>query len=107
MTPRRRTIVLGTAAVLLMLLVAVVGGIVSLTQTDSGRALILRSVMPLARAALPGRLYVGKVGGNLFNDITIDSVDVRAPDGTPFLSTGPIRVQFDPRDLLDARIAIT
>ncbi|AMW04203.1 translocation/assembly module TamB domain-containing protein [Gemmatimonas phototrophica] len=107
MTPRRRTIVLGTAAVLLSLLVAVVGGIVSLTQTDSGRALILRTVLPLARAALPGRLYVGKVGGNLFNDITIDSVDVRAPDGTPFLSTGPIRVQFDPRDLLDARIAIT
>lgn len=106
MAPRRRTIVLGTAAVLLTLLVAVVGGIVALTQTDGGRALIMRSVMPLARAAVPGRLYVGRVGGNLFSDITIDSVELRAPDGAPFLSTGPIKVSYDPRDLLDARIVV-
>ncbi len=106
MAPRRRTIVLGTAAVLLTILVAVVGGIVALTQTSGGRALILRTVMPLARAAVPGRLYVGAVGGNLFRDITIDSVDVRAPDGTPFLTTGPIKVTYEPRDLLDARIVI-
>ncbi len=106
MTPRRRTIVLGTAAVLLLLLVAAVGGLVSLTQTDWGRALIVRTAMPLARAAVPGRLYVGKMGGNLFSDITIDSVDVRAPDGTPFLSTGPIRLQYEPRDLLDGRIVV-
>lgn len=106
MAPRRRTIVLGTAAVLLSLLATVVGGIVALTQTVRGRALILRTVMPLARAAIPGRLYVGAVGGNLFSDITIDSVDVRAPDGTPFLSTGPIRLSYDPRDLLDARIVV-
>lgn len=106
MAPRRRTIVLGTAAVLLTMLVAIVGGIVALTQTNGGRALILRTVMPIARAAVPGKLYVGKVGGNLFRDITIDSVDLRAPDGTPFLSTGPIKVSFEPRDLLDARIVI-
>lgn len=106
MAPRRRTIVLGVAAVLLTLLVAVVGGIVALTQTDGGRALIMRTVMPIARAAVPGKLYVGRVGGNLFSDITIDTVDVRAPDGTPFLSTGPIRVTYDPRDLLDARIVV-
>jgi translocation and assembly module TamB len=107
MAPRRRMIVLGTAAVLLTLLVAVVGGVVALTQTDRGRALILRTVLPLARAAVPGKLYVGRVGGNLFRDITIDSVELRAPDGAPFISTGPIRVSFDPRDLLDARVVIT
>ena len=106
MAPRRRTIVLGTATVLLTLLVAVVGGIVGLTQTDGGRALILRSVLPLARAAVPGRLYVGRVGGTLFSDITVDSVELRAPDGIPFLSTGPIRITYDPRDLLEARIVV-
>lgn len=106
MVPRRRTIVLGTAAVLLTLLVLAVGGIVGLTQTDGGRALIMRSVLPLARAAIPGRLYVGRVGGNLFSDITVDSLDVRAPDGTPFISTGPVRISYDPRDLLDARVVV-
>jgi translocation and assembly module TamB len=106
MAPRRRTIVLGTAAVLLLLLAGIVGGLVALTQTRGGRALILRTVLPLARAAVPGRLYVGAVGGNLFRDITIDSVDLRAPDGTPFLTTGPIKLTYEPRDLLDARIVI-
>ncbi|HEY0930710.1 MAG TPA: translocation/assembly module TamB domain-containing protein, partial [Gemmatimonas sp.] len=106
MTPRRRTIVLGTATVLLTLLVAVIGGIVALTQTDRGRAMILRAVLPAARAAIPGQLYVGKVGGTLFTDITIDSIDLRAPDGTPFISTGPIRATYDPRDLLDLRIIV-
>lgn len=106
MSPRRRTIVLGTAAVLLTLLAGIVGGIVMLTQTDRGRAFIMRAVLPAARAAIPGRLYVGKVSGTLFNDITIDSLDLRAPDGTPFISSGPIRLTYDPRDLLDARIVI-
>ena len=90
MAPRRRTIVLATAAVLMMVLVAIVGGIVVLTQTDRGRAAILRAVLPAVRAAMPGKLYVGKIGGTLFTDITIDSLDIRA-DGTPFLSTGPVR----------------
>lgn len=106
MAPRRRTIVLGTATVLLTLLVAVIGGIVALTQTDRGRAIILRAVLPAARAAIPGRLYVGKIGGTLFTDITIDSIDLRTPDGTPFLSTGRVRVTYDPRDLLDFRVIV-
>ena len=106
MAPRRRTIVLATAAVLMMVLVAIVGGIVVLTQTDRGRAAILRAVLPAVRAAMPGKLYVGKIGGTLFTDITIDSLDVRAPDGTPFLSTGPVRATYDPRDLLDFRVIV-
>ena len=106
MTPRRRKIVLSVAALLLTLLVIVVGGIVGLTKTDRGRALILRAVMPAARAAIPGQLYVGRLGGSLFTDITIDSLDIRTPDGTPFLSTGPIRVTYDLRDLFDFRVVV-
>ncbi|WP_337169279.1 translocation/assembly module TamB domain-containing protein [Gemmatimonas aurantiaca] len=106
MAPRRRTIVLATAAVLMTVLVAIVGGIVVLTQTDRGRAAILRAVLPAVRATMPGKLYVGKIGGTLFTDITIDSLDIRAPDGTPFLSTGPVRATYDPRDLLDFRVIV-
>lgn len=106
MAPRRRTIVLATAAVLLLLLAISAGSVVALTQTDRGRALLVRAILPLARRAMPGSLYVGAVHGTLFSDITIDTLDIRAPDGTPFLSTGPIRATYDPRDLLDARIVI-
>ncbi len=106
MAPRRRTVVLATASVLLGIGALCVGGIAMLTQTDKGRALIMDALVPTLSAALPGKLYVGKVGGTLFTDVTIDSLDIRTPDGTPFLSTGPIRITYDPRDLLDRRIIL-
>jgi translocation and assembly module TamB len=106
MAPRRRTIVLGTAAALLSLLVLLVGGVVGLTMTERGMGLMVRAVLPAVRRLVPGTLYVGAVRGNLFTDITIDTLELTAPDGTPFLSSGPIRVTYDPRDLLDSRIVV-
>ena len=103
---RRRTVVLATAAVLLSGLALLVGGVAVLTQTDGGRAAILRVAMPVISAAIPGTLYVGKVSGTLFTDITIDSLDIRSADGAPFFSSGPIRMAYDPRDLLDRRIVV-
>ena len=103
---RRRTVVLATAAVLLTVVALVVGGVAALTQTDRGRAVIMRALAPVISRAIPGRLYVGKVSGTLFTDITIDSLDIRTPDGTPFLISGPIRATYDPRDLLDRRIVV-
>ncbi len=106
MAPRRRAIVLGTAAVLLSLLALVVASVVALTQTERGLNLMLRVAMPAVRQLVPGTLYVGMVHGNLFTDITIDTLDFKAPDGTPFISSGPIRFTYDPRDLLDSRIVV-
>jgi hypothetical protein len=40
---RRRTVVLATAAVLLSIVALIVGGVAALTQTDRGRAVILRA----------------------------------------------------------------
>ncbi len=106
MAPRRRTIVLVTASAMLLLLVIGVSTVVALTQTDLGRAMILRAVLPAARAAIPGQLHVGRIGGTLFTDITVDSIDLRTPDGTPFLSVGRVRATYDPRDLLNFRVII-
>ena len=103
---RRRTVVLATAAVLLTVVALVVGGVAALTQTDRGRAVIMRALVPVISSAIPGKLYVGKVSGTLFTDIAIDSIDIRSADGTPFLSSGPIRITYDPRDLLDRRIIV-
>jgi translocation and assembly module TamB len=106
MATRRRTIVLATAAVLLGVLVLIVGTVASLTQTDRGRALIMRVAVPAISAVMPGQLYVGRVSGSLFADITIDSLEIREPSGAPFLSTGRIHLEYDPRDLLDRRIVL-
>ena len=103
---RRRTVVLATAAVLLSFVALIVGGVAALTQTDRGRAVIMRALVPVLSSAIPGTLYVGKVSGTLFTDISIDSIEIRSADGTPFLSSGPIRATYDPRDLLDRRIIV-
>ncbi len=103
---RRRTVVLATAAVLLSIVALLVGGVAALTQTDRGRAVIMRALVPVMSSAIPGKVYVGKVSGTLFTDISIDSLDIRSADGTPFLSSGPIRATYDPRDLLDRRIVV-
>jgi translocation and assembly module TamB len=103
---RPRTIVFTAAGLLLGVLLLAIGAVGVLTQTDRGRATLLRAVLPVARTAIPGSLYLGRVGGSLFNDMTIDSLEIRAPDGTAFLRTGPVRLEYDPRDLLDRRIVL-
>lgn len=105
MTRRRRIVLIAASFVLTIALLAV-GSVAMLTQTDGGRAFIVKLLVPTLDAAVPGRLYVGRMSGNLFNDIRFDSLDIREPNGTPVLSTGPIRVVFDPRDLLDRRVVI-
>lgn len=106
MAPRRRTVVLATAAVLLGFVTLCIASVATLTQTDSGRAMLLRALMPVAQTLLPGQLYVGRVSGSLFTDITIDSLEIREPTGGAFIRTGPIHATYDPRDLLDRRIVI-
>ena len=106
MAPRRRTIVLATAAVLLGTAALCVSMVAVLTQTDRGRAIIMRAVIPTLRTAFPGRLYVGRVSGSLFTELRIDSLELTEPNGGPFLRSGPIRLTYDPRDLLDRRIII-
>ncbi len=103
---RPRTIIFTAAGLLLGVLLLALGGVAGLTQTDRGRAVLRQALMPVLRAAVPGQLHVGTIGGNLFTTLTIDSLELRAPDGTPFLRTGPVRVEYDPRDLLARRIVV-
>jgi translocation and assembly module TamB len=103
---RRRTVVVATAAVLLCLGAALAGGIAMLTQTDRGLSYLRSALVPTLSAAIDGHLYVGDIHGSLFSDLTIDSLELREPNGGPFLSTGRIKLTYDPRDLLDRRIIL-
>ena len=103
---RPRTIIFTAAGLLFAVLLLALGAVAGLTQTDRGRAVLRTALLPVLRNAVPGRLYVGQIGGNLFTTITLDSLELQAPDGTPFIRTGPLRVEYDPRDLLARRIVI-
>ncbi len=105
-TPRRRVVVALSALVLFVLGLVVVAIGVSVTQTAWGRDQIRRIVLARLRSAIHGKLYIGRLNGNLFSNLEIDSVELRDPEGRLFLATGHLSVAFDPRDLVDQRILL-
>jgi translocation and assembly module TamB len=104
--PRRRTIVIGSAAVLFAIGVAAFLAVAGITQTARGREIVRRTLAAALPKLIHGHVYIGRLGGNLFSELTIDSVDVRDQQGEIFVATGPLAVRYDVRDLFDQRIAI-
>ncbi|HWZ57350.1 MAG TPA: translocation/assembly module TamB domain-containing protein [Gemmatimonadaceae bacterium] len=104
--PRRRVVVIASAAVLFLLGVAAFLTVAAITQTDWGRERVRRILMAELPSVVHGHVYIGRLGGNLFSELTLDSVDVRDRQGEIFVATGRVSARYDLRDLLDQRIAI-
>ncbi|MFL5581534.1 MAG: translocation/assembly module TamB domain-containing protein [Gemmatimonadaceae bacterium] len=105
---RRRLIVISSAiAILAMGLVALLI-VASVTQTDYGRERIREMVGGQLAAKVKGRgkVYLGQIGGNFLTGVTIDSLEIRDAADSLFLATGPVKVDFDPRDIFDRRILV-
>lgn len=105
MTLRGR-IVLGTATVLVVLFTLVAGGFFALTQTDRGREQIRRLIVSALGGQIHGSLYVGRITNGFFSGFTVDSLAIRDPHGALFISTGPVSLRYDLRDLADRRILL-
>lgn len=105
---RRRVVALASAGVLLTLGLLIAAAVVSLTQTSFGRERIRRLLVERIAAAMSGRgtLYIGRIGGGLLSGVTVDSLALRDADDSLVVSTGPVRIQYDLRDLLDRRLLI-
>jgi len=101
---RRRTVVLASAATLFALGGLLAAGLAFMTQTQWGREKIRAEVMALVNARMKGKMYIGRIEGSLFSDLQVDSFALADLNDSVFVATGPIRVRFDPRDLLDRRI---
>jgi len=102
---RRKAVVLGSAIVLLALGLLVGLAIVLGTQTPFGRDYIRSIVLDLTKG-MKGRLYIGRIEGNLFTGVRIDSLELRDTQDSVFVATGPITVEYDPRDFLDRRVLL-
>ena len=81
--------------------------VVSVTKTEYGREQIRRIVETGLEGRIQGTLYVGAIRGGFFTDIVIDSLEIRDADDSLFVATGPIRIDYDPRDILDKRILLS
>ena len=103
---RRGRIVLWTAAVLFALFTIVVAAVVAVGSTQFGRDQIRQFVISVLRPRVHGSLYVGRISAGFLDGVTIDSLAIRDPDDSLFVSTGPVTLQYDVRDFLDRRISI-
>jgi len=64
-------------------------------------------IATLLEGKVKGRVYLGHLSGGLVGGVTIDSVEIRDDEDSVFFASGPITVEYDPRDLFDRRILLS
>ena len=105
---RRRLVAFVSAVVLFTAGILAIAAILFVTRTDMGRNRLRSALQPLIAGRLHGgSIYIGHIGGNLITTLTIDSIAIRDRRGELFVSTGPVALTYNPRDLIDNRIYIT
>jgi autotransporter translocation and assembly factor TamB len=104
---RRLRIVIASAVVLVGLLLIVVLSFVGVTHTGFGQERVRRMVHTMLEGQVKGKVYLGHMSGGFFNGVTIDSVEIRDDEDSVFVASGPIRVEYDVRDLFDRRILLS
>src|SRR5881397_1535799 len=104
---RRLRIAIGSAIILVGLIVIVILSFVSVTHTSIGQERLRRMVSTLLEGKVKGKVYLGRISGGLLSRVTIDSVEIRDDEDSVFFASGPITVAYDPRDLLDRRILLS
>ncbi len=104
--PRRRTVVLMSAAIVLFIGLVIFGVIIYATRTDAGRDVVRRYVLSELSRRVRGKVYLGRFHGSLFGDITVDSVEIRESNDSLFFASGPISARFRPGDFIDRRVRL-
>jgi autotransporter translocation and assembly factor TamB len=104
---RRLRIVIASAVVLVGLLLIVALSFIGVTHTGFGQERVRRMVGTMLEGRVKGKVYIGHMSGGFFNGVTIDSVEIRDDEDSVFFASGPIRVEYDPRDLFDRRILLS
>ena len=104
---RRRFVALvsGLSLVVLGLVIGLV--VVLITQTPYGRDKVRDVLAARIRPAVHGRMYIGAIQGGLLGGVTIDSLEIRDTDDSLLLASGPIKIDYDPRDLVDKRVLLS
>ncbi|MDH5233756.1 MAG: translocation/assembly module TamB [Gemmatimonadota bacterium] len=103
---RRRLVALVSALVMLVIFAGVITGFVVATQSDRGRDLIRRLAQAQLSRSVRGTFHLGTLSGSFLTDLTADSVEIRDPGDSVFFASGPVRITYDPRDLIDGRLIL-
>lgn len=103
---RRRRIFIAFGVIMVTMLLIVVGGVATLTQSEWGTAKLVQFGVGAFNRGVQGTLYVGRVSGSIFTGMTIDTLEIRDRNDSLFVAAANLSMQYDPRDLLDRRILL-
>ena len=104
---RRRFVALISGVALLALGLVVGLVVVLVTQTSYGRDRVRDLLVTRVKSAVHGRMYIGHISGGLLGGVVIDSLEIRDPDDSLLVASGPVSLDYDPRDLLDKRLLLS
>ena len=104
MIGRRRVVALVSALVMLVIFAGAIVGFVVATQSERGRDLIRRVAQAQLARSVKGSFHLGTLSGSFLTDLRADSIEIRDPRDSVFFASGPVRITYDPRDLIDGRL---
>ena len=103
---RRRRIFLAFATIMISMMLIVVGGVATLTRSEWGTAKLVNFVVDRVNSGIQGTLYIGRISGSIFTGMTIDTVEIRDKNDSLFVAATAVRLEYDPRDLIDRRLLL-
>lgn len=87
-------------------LVLIIGGTTALIHTSFGHEQVRNIILASLKGRINGRVYLGTIRSGFLNGVIIDSVAIRGPDDSLFLSTGEITLRYSYRDILNKRLGL-
>jgi hypothetical protein len=101
---RRNFVALVSLCMLVVLGMIGVGVGLFFTQSETGQTTLRRAIERQVASGIKGKLYLGRMSGNFLTGVAIDSLELRDEEDSLFIATGPLRVEYDLRDILDRRL---
>jgi translocation and assembly module TamB len=101
---RRNFVALVSLCMLVVLGLIGVGVGLFFTKSETGQAGLRRAIERQVASKVKGKLYLGRMSGNFLTGITIDSLELRDEEDSLFVATGPLRLEYDLRDIIDRRL---
>jgi translocation and assembly module TamB len=103
---RRRRIFLAFVAIMLSMILIIVAGVATITQSEWGTTKLVQFAVDRINRGIQGTMYIGRISGSIFTGMTIDSVEIRDRNDSLFVAAATVRLEYDPRDLLDRRVLL-
>ena len=90
---RRRRIFFAFVAIMISLILIVVGGVATLTQSEWGTTKLVQYFVTRINNSIQGTLYIGRISGSIFTGMTIDSLEIRDKNDSLFVAIANLQME--------------